>query len=61
MPPCHSKGLATLGIKQLYSHQAMMFSEVDKGKNVIITLEHPAENLWLFTCPYYKESLKIHA
>lgn len=37
---CHTsikKGLATLGIKQLYSHQARMFSEVDKGKNVIIT------------------------
>jgi len=35
--PAIKKGLATLGIKQLYSHQAMMFSEVDKGKNVIIT------------------------
>ncbi len=37
---CHTslkKGLAILGIKQLYSHQARMFSEVDKGKNIIIT------------------------
>lgn len=37
---CHSsikKGLATLGIKQLYSHQAKMFSEVYEGRNVIIT------------------------
>ena len=37
---CHSaikQGLTALGIKKLYSHQARMFKEVDKGKNVIIT------------------------
>lgn len=37
---CHvaiKEGLISLGIKRLYSHQAMMFKEVDKGNNVIIT------------------------
>lgn len=35
--PAIKKGLSTLGIKQLYSHQAKMFCEVEQGKSVIIT------------------------
>lgn len=37
---CHSaikKGLKTLGIVQLYSHQSKVFSKVCKGNNVILT------------------------
>lgn len=35
--PILKKGLTTMGIKHLYSHQARMYSEVEKGNNVIIT------------------------